>query len=194
MLWRYATVKAGVRLDAERRYMSGKPGRAPAANEAVRRFLRYYGPGTPGDFAEWAGLANPHGQRLWDEAAGDLVEVPVGKRTWWLLRDDVSELESPPPAKGTRLLPPGDPYLQKANRPLLAPDDELRKRLFRPIASPGAVLKDGRLVGLWRAKAKGRKVELTVEKLGRLTRADLEEEAQRAAALRGAVEAVLVLE
>jgi hypothetical protein len=194
MLWRYATVAAGVRLDAERRYMRGEPGRAPAASEAVRRFLRFYGPATPGDFGEWAGVAKPHAQRLWDEVVDDLVEVPVGRRTSWLLRVDVAELEAPRPAEGIRLLPPGDPYLQKQNRALLAPDDGLRKRLFRPVASPGAVLKDGRLVGLWRAKAKGRKVELTVEKLGPVTRGELEEEAQRLAALREASDAVVVLD
>jgi winged helix DNA-binding protein len=191
MLWRYATVKAGVRLDSERRYTMAKPGRTPAASEAVRRFLGFYGPATPGDFAEWAGLAKPHAQRLWDETAGDLAEV--GKRKGWLMSEDMGALESPPAAQGIRLIPPGDPYLQKPNRPLLAPDPELRKRLFRPVASPGAVLRDGRLIGLWRVKTKGRKAELTVEKLGRLPRGDLEEQAQRVAELRGAAEAVLVL-
>ena len=34
----------------------------------------------------------------------------------------MAALESPPTARGIRLLPPGDPYLQKPNRPLLAPD------------------------------------------------------------------------
>ena len=188
MLWRYATVKAGVRLDAERRYLRGKPGRAPAGSEAVRRFLRFYGPATPGGFAEWAGVAKPHGQRLWDEVAGELVEVDGG----WLLSEDRPALESPPSAEGIRLLPPGDPYLQKPNRTLLAPDEALRKRLFRPVASPGAVLRDGRLAGLWRQKAKGRKLEITVEKVGRVRRADLEEEARRVAELRGAPEVALV--
>ena len=56
------------------------------------------------------------------------------------------------------------------------------------------MLKDGRLAGLWRVKAKGRKAEITVEKLGRLARADLEDEAQRVAELRGAAEAALVLD
>jgi hypothetical protein len=111
--------------------------------------------------------------------------VNVGTRKAWLLRDDLAELEAPPAARGIRLLPPGDPYLQKPNRPLLAPDEELRKRLFRPVASPGAVLRDGRLAGLWRARAKGRKTELSVEKTGRLARGDLADEAQRVAALRG---------
>jgi len=56
------------------------------------------------------------------------------------------------------------------------------------------VLKDGRLVGLWRVKAKGRRAEVTVERWGRIARADLDEEAQRLAALRGASEAILVVE
>jgi hypothetical protein len=194
MLWRYASVKAGARLDSERRYVLGKPGRAPAAAEAVRRFLRFYGPATSGDFAEWAGLSKPHAERLWAQVEGDLDEAAVGKRSAWALRDDMAVLGSPPPAAGIRLIPPGDPYLQKPNRALLAPDAELRKRLFRPVASPGAVLKDGRLAGLWRAKAKGRKAEIAVERLGRLARRDVEEEAQRIAGLRGASEAILVLD
>jgi hypothetical protein len=193
MMWRYATVKAGVRLDAQRRYTVGDPGPPQAASEAVRRFLGFYGPATPGDFGEWAGLAKPHARRLWDEVAGDLVEARVGKAKAWLLRDDLPALESPPAAQGIRLIPPGDPYLQKPNRPLLTPDPELRKRLFRPIASPGAVLSDGRLAGVWRVNAKGRKAQITVEQLHRLPRAELEEEAQRVARLRGAAEAALVL-
>jgi uncharacterized protein YcaQ len=171
----------------------GKPGRAPAASEAVRRFLGFYGPARPGDFAEWAGLAKPHADRLWDQLADELAETRVGKREGWLMRGDLADLESPPTAEGTRLIPPGDPYLQKPNRPLLAPDEELRKRLFRPVAGPGAVLRDGRLAGLWRVKAKRGRTEVTVEKLGRLRRADLEEEAQRVAELRGSAAAAVVL-
>jgi hypothetical protein len=194
MLWRYATVEAGVRLDSERRYRMGDSGPLPAAGDGVRRFLRFYGPAGPNDFADWAGLAKSHAQRLWDEVAGELAEVQVGKTERWLMGEDMAELESPPAAKGIRLIPPGDPYLQKPNRPLLAPEAELRKRLFRPVASPGAVLSDGGLAGLWRVRAKGRKAEVAVETLRRLPRADLEEEVRRVGELRGAVEAELTLE
>jgi len=186
MLWRYGGVKAGARLDSERRYVLGKPGRAPAAGNAVGYFLRFYGPATPGDFADWAGLAKPHAKRLWEGEEGDLEEVTVGKRKGWIASGDVGELDSPPQAAGVRLIPPGDPYLQKANRPLLAPEADLRKRLFRPVASPGVVLKDGRLVGLWRVKAKGKKAEFAVEKVGRVAKADVEEEAKRITELRNA--------
>ena len=194
MLWRFSGVKAGARLDSERRYVLGKPGRSPAAPKAVERFLHFYGPATAGDFAEWAGLARSHANRLWSKIEDDLLEVPLGKRIAWLLRRDSSALDSPPRAKGIRLIPPGDPYLQKPNRPLLAPDAALSKRLFRPVASPGAVLRDGRLAGLWRAKTRGRKLELRIERLGRLTRNDVEDEAERLAALRGAAELVLVVD
>jgi hypothetical protein len=193
MLWRYGTVKAGARLDSARRYTSGEPGRTPAASEPVRRFLGFYGPAKPADFAEWAGLAKPHAQRLWDEVASGLAEVRIGKSMAWLMSEDSGALESPPAAAGIRLIPPGDPYLQKPNRPLLAADPGLRKRLFRPVASPGAVLIDGRLTGLWRVKAKGRKAEVTVEALGRLAHGDLEAEAQRVAELRGANAATVIL-
>ena len=194
MLWRYATVRAGVRLDAERRYVEGKPGRAPKAGEAVRRYLHFYGPSTSAGFGDWAGLATSHAARLWADVEDELEQVPVGKHTSWALRDDVEALDSPPDAKGIRLIPPGDPYLQKPNRSLLTPEPALRKRLFRPVASPGAVLKDGRLAGLWRVKAKGRKAQISVELLGRVARRELEPEAQRIADLRGASEAILVID
>jgi hypothetical protein len=193
MLWRYATVKAGVRLDSRRRYTMAKPGPTRAASEAVRRFLGFYGPATPGDLAAWAGLAKSHAQRLWEKVAGELAEVRVGKTKAWVISEDVAALESPPAAEGIRLIPPGDPYLQKPNRPLVAPSLELRKRLFRPVASPGAVLKDGRLTGLWRLKTRGRKAEVTVEKVGRLPCGELEEEARRVGELRGAADVALVL-
>jgi Winged helix DNA-binding domain len=193
MLWRYASVQAGARLDAQRRYVLGEPGPTPEAAGAVERFLHFYGPADVAGFADWAGIAKPHATRLWHAVEGDLAEVPLAKRKAWALRADKDELESPPDAHGIRLIPPGDPYLQKPNRALLAPDAELRKRLFRPVGSPGAVLSDGRLAGLWRAKAKGKKTEITVEPLAHIARDDLEEEARRIADLRGGSELLLVV-
>jgi Winged helix DNA-binding domain len=194
MLWRFAGVQAGVRLDSERRYVLDAPCGQPAPAEAARRFLHAYGPATAGDFADWAGIARSHADRIWAELQDELSEVKTGRRTAYALATDRADLEDPPAGEGVVLIPPGDPYLQKVNRPLLAPDPELRKRLFRPVASPGAVIGRGRLVGLWSAKTKGRKAEITVEKLGRVARRDLEAEAERIAALRGAGEPVLVID
>ena len=193
MLWRYATVVAGARLDSSRRYVLDEPEPPPDASAAVRRFLRFYGPATVSDFATWAGVARPHASRLWEAVADELDEVSVDGQTGWILREDVSELESPPQPRGVRLLPPGDPYLQPPNRKLLAPDEALRRRLFRPVASPGAVLADGKLAGLWRATAKGRKLEIGVETVGEIPRAALDDEVERLVRARGASGAVLSL-
>ncbi|HEV2771424.1 MAG TPA: hypothetical protein VGV57_01115 [Thermoleophilaceae bacterium] len=40
-LWRYRGVKAGVRLDARRRYVFAEPAQSPAAAGAVGRFLHF---------------------------------------------------------------------------------------------------------------------------------------------------------
>jgi hypothetical protein len=194
MLWRYGGIKAGARLDARRRYVLGKPGRTPAAAGAVRRFLHFYGPTDVAGFTDWAGVARPHAERLWEQVADDLAEVAVGKRRAWVLRADLEDLEAPPDAEGVRLIPPGDPYLQGPNRALLAPEAALRKRLFRPVASPGVLLARGRLAGLWRVKAKGRATVVSVEKLARVARKEIEDEAERLAGLRGGSAFELVLD
>ena len=81
-----------------------------------------YGPGTPGTFADWSGVPRAHVKRLWAAVADELDEVRAGRETAWALTRDAGMLASPPEPTGVRLLPPGDPYLQKPNRPLLAPD------------------------------------------------------------------------
>ena len=194
IMWRYATVAAGARLDSERRYLLDDPGETPPGSEAVRRFLRFYGPATVKDFGEWAGVSQRHGRVLWDEVADELVEVQIGDDRACVLAADAGALGSSPPAEGIRLLPPGDPYLQKPNRALLAPDPALRKRMFPAIGAPGAVLWQGRLAGLWRMKLKGTRADFAVEELGRFPRAELEAEAERVARVRGAADVTVTLQ
>jgi hypothetical protein len=92
---------------------------------------------------------------------------------------------APRRAKGVRLLAPGDPLLLARDRDALVPDAELRRRVFRPTGSPGVVLQDGALAGLWRARRKGRRLEVEVEKLGTLDLEAVRREAERIAPLRG---------
>jgi hypothetical protein len=193
MLWRYALVLLGARRNSARRYVLGEPGRTPPAAEAVRRFLRFYGPAARPDLQAWAGLGRAQARRLWEQVEDDLVEVDVDGRHAFLLAVDRQELDSPPAIRGLRLLPPGDPFLQQPNRVVLVPDAEVRKRAFRAVASPGAVLQDGRLAGLWRARARGKRLELSVEQLGPIDRDALEAEADRTARLREADRAVVAV-
>jgi hypothetical protein len=192
MLWRFAGVQAGMRCDSKRRYLLGEPSTPPPPVEAARRFLRFYGPATAKELAAWTGVARTHARRLWGELEDELAEVRLDGRRTWVLREDDPELASPPAARGVRLVPPRDPYLQQADRATLAPDPDLRKRLFRPVASPGGVLQEGRLAGMWRARARGKRTEIEVEELEPIDRDELESEAERVAAARGSEAAEVV--
>ena len=143
------------------------PPREEAAAELVRRFRVAYGPSSPADFAAWAGIEGPHAKALWEL-------VPEEESKGKLRR-----------AKGLRLLAAGDPLLLARDRDALVPDEELRRRVFRPTGSPGVVLHDGELAGLWRARKKGRRLEVEVEELRPLDLDAVRREAQRLAPLRG---------
>lgn len=185
MLWRFAGVKVGIRCDSQRRFRLGEMGSSRVAADGARRFLRFYGPATSKEFGAWAGLAWTHARRLWTEIEEELVEVRVDNRRTGLLLEDEPALDSPPTAAGVRLLPPHDPYLQQYDRTTLAPDPDLRKRLFRPAASPGVVLQNGRVAGLWRARRRGSRTELEIEELERVDRDELEGEASLVAEASG---------
>jgi hypothetical protein len=160
---------------------------------AARGFLRFYGPATRPELQAWAGLGRAQARRLWEQVEDDLVEVEVDGRLAFILAVDRPELDAPPAIRGLRLLPPGDPFLQQPNRAALVPDPEVRKRAFRPVASPGVVLQDGRLAGLWRARASGKRLELSVEQLAPIDRDALEGEADMAARIREADRVVLAV-
>jgi hypothetical protein len=126
---------------------------------------------------------------LWEALGDDLTEVRVDGGRSWLLPEDEGDLQSPPQSRGVRLLPPRDPY-PAAPRPLSRDHGRRRAQAsLSPRRRPGAVLQDGRLAGLWRVRARGRRAELEVEALERVDREELEAEAARVAVLRGAEEA-----
>ena len=88
-----------------------------------------------------------------------------------------------------RLLPRSDPWLLARDRELLVPDGARRKALWKVLGSPGGLLVDGEVVGTWRVRTSGARIDLTVETfedLPRRARRDLDDEAERLAAGRGA--------
>jgi hypothetical protein len=194
-LWR-ATGVRGVLAIAGRDARGGAVFAAPPAApevadpgaELARRFLHAYGPATPRLFAAWAGLAAQHAQALWDRA-GALERVEVDGREAFVAAGDGAVLADPPAARGVRLLAGLDPLLAGRDRERLVPDPGARKRVWRALASPGVVLADGEITGLWRAARKGKRLVVTVEPLGPELGADpgaLAEEANRLAPMRGA--------
>jgi hypothetical protein len=137
--------------------------------ELARRYLHIFGPTTADAFAGWAGIKPPDGLAALDALGPELLPVrtPIGDA--WILADDEQAFRAPSgPAAPARLLPSGDTYflLQGADRELLVPEADRRRRLWTPRVWPGAVLVAGEIAGTWRRA----NAVLTVELWRRLSR------------------------
>jgi winged helix DNA-binding protein len=110
-----------------------------AGAELVKRYKRQYGTSTRAHFAEWAGIGKAHAKALWS--------------------DDPAEGEH---LTGLRVLAPGDPILLTRDREALVPDPAWRKQLWSAIPTTGVVLQDGEPVALWKARKRGKRLEVTL--------------------------------
>lgn len=148
-------------------------------------YLSLLGPAGPGEFAGYLEARRADVSERWPQ---DLVDVAVDGRPSSLPADRLDALSDAPPPELVRLLGSFDPYLQARDRSLIVPDKGVHKALWPVLGRPGAVLADGEIVGMWRTKASGAKLTITVEgfsTLRRATRAAVEDEAQRVAEVRG---------
>jgi hypothetical protein len=169
-------------------------GDVAARAELTRRALHHHGPLTLSELAAWLSVSKPETRARLDAIAGELEEVDRQGEPAWALAADLELLTAPPAPQSLRLLAAGDPLLDSRDRASLVPDPAVHKEVWRALASPGVVLADGAVVGTWRAKAKGRRLELTLTPLGsaRLPSAGrLRPEAEALAAARGLAGATL---
>jgi hypothetical protein len=203
-VWQHAGLAGGVEvLSRGRDAMLGPIPQAPpipAANRGIERlietYLRFLGPAGPAEVAKYLGSTTSVIKAVWPSAA--LTEVRVDGRPAWLPASAAALLDSAPVPRGVRWLPPMDPLLQARDRDLLVPGRERQKEVWRVLGNPGALLVDGEITGVWRARMAGRRrVDLTVTSFEGLTGdqvARVEEEAARVARARGAAEARVIHE
>ena len=159
-----------------------------AGRELLRRFLRCYGPATPGDFADWIGTGAADARQRFTELAADLREVSWDGKTGSVLRDDVDELRGSRPPTGVRLLPPNDPYLLARDRATLIPDPSGRRVVWPSLGAPGTLVVDGEIVATWRSQKRGTVLRVQISYFDRPidgAAALIEQEAQLLAELRG---------
>lgn len=164
------------------------PDPAEARAELARRFLHCYGPAIPQAFAEWTERSLADAKDAFGLIEGETIEVALDRTRALLLRRDEKAFSSPPEPRGVRLLPVQDPYLQQRDRATLLPREADRRKLWRPVRGPGGVLVDGEIVAIWRARTRGKRLEVSVEPFGRQTRRArdaIEAEAARVAPFRG---------
>jgi hypothetical protein len=195
-LWR-ATGIRGVLAVVDRDGRTPVYGTPPAAPpvedpgaELARRFLRAYAPTRPKLLAEWAGIATRHAEQLWARA-GELQQVELDGKKAWVLAEDAAALADPPRARGVRLLPGLDPIAGSKDRELIAPDADVRKRIWTSLGGAGMVLAGGVLAGTWRPAKKGSRLVITVDAPG-AGDGELAAEAERLAPFRGARTAEIV--
>jgi hypothetical protein len=166
------------------------PTAAKGTSALVTSYLRLLGPATPADAARFVGTSQAELRKVWPD---DLAEVRVDGRTGWLPADDLAALDGVPRPRLVRLLPPSDPYLQARDRDLLVPDKTRQSEVWRMLGNPGALLVDGEIAGVWRAKmARKSRLEITAtpfESLPARIRSAIDDEAHVLAAARGATDA-----
>jgi len=193
-LFQQVGLLAGVELEAGAKSTTLKPmpGRgavpeqAEGTSAAVADYLRLLGPATVAHVAKFLGTGKREAQRAWPE---DLAEVRVAGEPAWIPQDRLDALLKAPKPRSTRLLPASDPYLQAGDRDLIVPDRAHQSAIWKPLGNPGAVLVDGEIVGTWRARAAGKRLDVSVagfEALPARVRAEIQTEAGSVAAVRGA--------
>lgn len=161
------------------------PDLAEVAKLAVG-YLTFLGPAGVGEFADYLQGRRADVATAWPEG---LVEVGVDGRQAWLPAGQVDRLADAPAPELVRLLGAFDPYLQARDRDLIVPDKSVHKILWPVLGRPGALFVDGEVAGVWRTKASGKKLTITVEAFGPLPPRvwkQVEAEAQRVGEVRAA--------
>ncbi len=139
----------------------------------MRGYLHGYGPATWQDFASWTGMPVKDTASIGRRLTDDLVEVSVEGRPGFLLREDLTAVQTAALGEpAVRLLPSFDPYLLGHGDRSHLVSDAHYKRVFRKAGwlSP-VVLVNGRVAGVWSHERKGRKLMITVEPFGGLSSA-----------------------
>lgn len=142
----------------------GHPMRPDAQAEAklVRKFLKAYGPATASDLGNWLGCSPAQAKRLWQTVAEELVPVDKAGKRGYVLQKELSALTGAvPPVQPLRLLGAHDPYLDARDRWLLLADTTLQRKVWKMVANPNVVLRQGKVAGIWQTRTVRDTVEAT---------------------------------
>ena len=163
-----------------------------AMDQVTHRFLAASGPVTREDFARWWGIPSPaKGARLLERLGDEVARVEVEGLAAYALAADLPGLAEATASRTVRLLPAFDQYVitatLQAERLMPGP---YKARVYRPQGwlSP-VLLVGGRMEGVWRQEAKGKRVRVTIEpftgSLPAPARRAAEAEAERLAGVAG---------
>lgn len=139
---------------------------APA--EAVRRYLRAYGPARPEHFARWFAVPPKWVVSIFDSLGDELERVDLDGMEVWILTGDT---KFPAEGHSVHLLPYFDGYAVASHpRERLYPGVAARRAMARGQAGNFPVLLiDGIVAGVWHQRRAGRNMHITVEPFGKLS-------------------------
>ncbi len=164
------------------RFLPGfTPGDGAASMHAlVQAWLHAYGPATPAQFAQWLATSTRWASELFTSLGDRLAQVELdGTVAWALAADaDVDADADPVPPCGVRLLPYFDAFVVGSHpRASLFPG-RAAARALSPSGQAGnypVLVVDGVVAGVWHLRRSGRRLDVTVEALGRLPAAQRRE-------------------
>ena len=170
-LFRKATLQAGLELDprsASPTMFRATGARPPARRdrdraraELFRRYIHLTGVARSADLAAWLGYQTGTVRATWDLIADELTACKVAGKRRWALSSDLESLANARSPGGAKLLPRSDPYLL-GDRALLVPEADHQRTLWRAQAGPGAIFAKGEIVGTWRHRLSGGRLQVTL--------------------------------
>ena len=150
------------------------PAADEANREALRRYLRAYGPSTMRDFIYWRGAKSANGRHWWDALAPELVEVEFDGASQFVLREDLDDLLTPAADVDwpVRMLYRFDPLLlAHKDKHWIVPPAHY-KQVWRPAGHiEGIVLAHGHATATWRYERRPGGLAITVDPFGRFPKA-----------------------
>lgn len=187
--FRLAALRAGLELEpftsppvlSPIKGWRGPAKRVRAELDPVRACLHLLGPATPKLVATYIDGAIADVKNAWPD---DVATVEVDGEVRQILVEDLDVLTAAEVDDRVRLLSPFDLFLQARDRELLLPGEAHRKDLWRTLGRPGAVLRGGEIVGTWRARKKGGRLQPEVSLWGEVDRSALHEQWERLAQFR----------
>lgn len=130
----------------------------------ARKYLHCFGPASPSGLAGWLGCSPAQARRIWSAVAEEVEPVSMEGKERYLLSSDAERLASPSqPERRLHLLGAHDPYLGLQDRDVILEDKTRQRQIWQTVSNPGAVLRQGEAVGMWRPRKKGKGLEIQIQ-------------------------------
>lgn len=102
---------------------------------------------------KWLGCSSKQAKRLWQGTADEICPVKVENQTRYMHQADLGNILSAELQQSKiTLLTAHDPYLDLKDRTTILEDKILHPLVWKTVANPNVVLKDGAIVGIWTGK------------------------------------------